>query len=441
MLERIRAAGVVGAGGAGFPTHVKYDARVELVIANGAECEPLARSDQQAMAAQPAEVLRGLELAMAATGAAEGVIGLKAKYAEAIERLEELIRLKRLQDRIRLHRLENFYPAGDEFVLVREVTGRAIPEFGLPLAVGAVVSNVSTLIDVAAAVDRGEPVCHRSVTVAGAVAEPGTFRVPVGTPLELALRAAGGAIDRRARLIAGGPMMGVLTEPGAPVTKTTSILLALPERHPVIQRRLRDTARQLHLTRSACLKCMLCTEVCPRNLLGHRLFPDRLMRSLAAGVAEDLEAYTGAYLCSECGLCAVYGCVMNLDPCYVNRQMKARLAEASVPRPEPVERAERVFGPLRRVPTPRLIARLGLSEYDRPAPLRPFDADGLTRLRLPLKQHTGVPAVPEVVVGQEIAAGELVGEIPDGKLGARVHSAAAGTVIEVGPEHVTVELG
>ncbi|HOX44012.1 MAG TPA: SLBB domain-containing protein [Myxococcota bacterium] len=441
LLERVRAAGVVGAGGGGFPAHAKYTAQVGVVIANGAECEPLIRVDQLQMARRPAELLRGLELVMRMTGASLGVIGLKAKYHDAIDALRAQLQATSSGQRVRLLELGNYYPAGDEFVLVREVLGKAIPEFGLPLSVGAVVSNVGTLIDVAAAVDHGRPVTRRLVTVAGEVVRAGTFEVPVGTPLSALLEAAGGARVAGPALLPGGPMMGQLTDdPQAPVTKTTSALLVLPQDHPVVARRRRSVARQLQLTRAACLKCMMCSEVCPRNLLGHRLYPDRLMRSLAAGVAEDLEAYRGAYLCSECGLCAVYGCVMNLDPAYVNRELKRRLQAAGVPRPTPREAVERVFGPVRKVPTARLIARLGLGAYDLPAPLAPFQV-AVRRLVLPLKQHAGLPARPVVATGARVEEGALLGEIPEGKLGARIHAPRSGVVAEVTPERVVLEVG
>jgi len=440
ILERIRLAGVVGAGGGGFPAHAKLASRAEVVIANGAECEPLSRVDQQRMRDEPRRLLRGLRLAMKAVGASQGIVALKAKYNDAIAALEECLKQEKSAD-VRLHRLADFYPAGDEFVLVRETLGRVIPEFGLPLAVGAVVQNVSTLIDIAAAVDERRPVTHRFVTVTGAVARPATFEVPLGTPLSLLLRAAGGADTPQPALIAGGPMMGALAAgPETPVTKTLNTLLVLPESHPVVQRRRRAIARQVQLTRSACLKCMMCTEVCPRNLLGHRLYPDRLMRSLAASVAEDLAAYRGAYLCSECGLCAVYGCVMNLDPAAVHRDLKARLSKAGVPRPEPLPAPERVFGPLRAVPSKRLIARLGLTPYDRPAPIRVF-SEPIASLMLLLKQHAGAPAAPRVKPGQRIPAGALLAEPPEGKLGAAVHCGVAGTVVEVTDAHVRVEVG
>ena len=441
ILSRIRAAGVVGAGGGGFPTHAKYEARVDVVLANGAECEPLARVDRQEMAARPDDVVRGLELAMAVTGAARGVIGLKEKYHDAADDLSATLRKRKLEKRISLFPLGNFYPAGDEFVLVREALGRVIPEFGLPLHVGAVVSNVSTLIDVAAAVDRERPVASRLVTVAGAVCSPATIRVPVGTPVSAAVAAAGGATESAVRVILGGPMMGSLApDADAPVVKTTSLVLVLPVRHPVVQRRLRDARRQIHLTRAACLKCMMCTEVCPRNALGHRLFPDRLMRNLAAGIGEDAAAFAGAYLCSECGLCAVYGCIQNLDPAWVNREMKRRLSAAGVPRPAPPGPGERRDGPLRRVPQPRLVARLGLTAYDRPAPIRPFETP-VARLVVPLKQHAGAPARPAVKEGARVREGDLLGEIPEKALGARVHAGAAGVVVAVDERAVTIEVG
>jgi Na+-translocating ferredoxin:NAD+ oxidoreductase RnfC subunit len=440
VLERIRDAGVVGAGGGGFPAHVKYDTRVEVVLANGAECEPLARVDQQRMASEPQKVLRGLQLAMEVTGASRGVVGLKKKYVEAIQALGAAIRSMKLQSSIGLHFLDDTYPAGDEFVLVREVLGKNIPEFGLPLHVGAVVSNVSTLIDVAEAVDLSRPVTHRFVTVGGSVARPSTLRVPVGSPLSALVRASGGPTAEDVRVIVGGPMMGVLApDPEEPVTKTTSMVLVLPADHPVVQRRLRDVHRQIHLTRSACLKCMMCTEVCPRNLLGHRLYPDRLMRNLAAGVAEDTEAFIGAYLCSECGLCAVYGCVMTLDPCAMNHELKAQLEAAGVGRPEPGGGRLRDFEPIRRVPTRRLIARLGLIDYDRPAPLASFEVK-LGRVAVKLRQHAGAAAVPVVAVGQTVIAGDLLADMRNGSLGARVHTGVDGKVADITEQAVVVEL-
>lgn len=441
ILQRVRDAGVVGAGGAGFPTHVKYDAEVEVVVANGAECEPLIRTDRLTMQDRPREVVLGMLYAMAAVGARRGVIGLKKKYKDAIAALEEQLRLQGVADRVLLFKLDDFYPAGDEFILVREVLKRTIPEYGLPKNVGAVVSNVSTLVDVTRAVEDARPVTTRLVTVSGAVRRPSTFEVPVGAPFGKLIAAAGGPGVDSARLIVGGPMMGSLAPDFTGfVTKTTSNLLVLPGDHPVVLRRLRDRKRQLHLTRSACLKCMLCSELCPRNALGHALYPDRIMRSIAAGVTEDLTAYSGAWLCSECGLCATYACIMNLDPCAMNAELKTLLAKGGLPRPrEPRPTEARVFGDVRHVPALRLIARLGLLPFDAPAKLAAFDQP-LEFVSIPLRQHVGAPAEAQVRTGDAVVVGQVIGEIPRERLGARVHSSVFGQVREVTAEAVVIDV-
>jgi len=174
---------VVGAGGAGFPTWKKIDARVETVIVNGAECEPLLRNDQQVLAARTGEVVRGLVLTMASTGASRGVIALKKKYTAAIAALKKEIRD---QKDISLHLLESVYPAGDEFVLVYEVTGKVIPPGEIPLKVGVLVSNVETFANISAA-ERGDPVISRCLTVTGAVREPKTLTLPIGISLKAAV--------------------------------------------------------------------------------------------------------------------------------------------------------------------------------------------------------------------------------------------------------------
>jgi len=187
ILRQIRDAGVVGQGGAGFPAHVKFAASVETVIANGCECEPLLFSDQVLMQRHAEEIVEALEAVMAAVGARRGIIAIKEKYRTAGERFERLLGGKPIE----LARLENFYPAGDEHVLVHELLGRAIPPLGLPKDVGAVVSNVGTLHAVHRAM-AGLPVTHRLVTVTGEVRRPAVLEVPIGTSVEECIAACGG---------------------------------------------------------------------------------------------------------------------------------------------------------------------------------------------------------------------------------------------------------
>lgn len=177
IAEKVRAAGVVGAGGAGFPTHIKLDSKVDTVIANGAECEPLLRADRYLMTRHAPQVAEGLRLVMQATGAARGIIALKREYEEATEALGSVVRDS---SDVELHLMKSYYPAGDEFLLVYEATRRQVPEGGIPLEVGVVVQNVGTLYNVAQA-QRDVPVTHRWLTVSGEVKEPKVLRAPVGT--------------------------------------------------------------------------------------------------------------------------------------------------------------------------------------------------------------------------------------------------------------------
>lgn len=437
IVERVRSAGVVGAGGAGFPTHVKLSARVDTVIGNGAECDPLLRCDQHVMARYAGEVVAGLQLAMRATGAKRGIIALKREYAAAIEALTRATAGSGME----LFLMESYYPAGDEFVLVYDVLGRRVPEGGIPLDVGVVVQNVGTLLNVARAM-QGQPVTHRYVTVAGEVANPCTLRVPIGSSLAQVIEWAGGVTYSSAgletadewKVIVGGPMMGKLaSDLAAPVTKTTAGVLVLPANHVVPRDLGRPRDRWVRRGSATCDQCNDCTVLCPRYLLGHNLRPHEIMRVINYGLTERPALVTAAVLCCECRLCEAYACPLGLSPMAFYQAIKQELAAAGW-RNEVHRRTEfepHPFREFRRVPTRRLLARLDLVQYEhRPAPLdeRPLQP---AHVRIPLKQHIGTPANPTVKEGQRVEVGDVIGEIPEGRLGARVHASIAGVVRRV----------
>lgn len=434
LVDKVRDAGIVGAGGAGFPTHVKYQATVEYVIANGAECEPLLYCDQALMVRKSHEMVEGLERAMKEVKAHTGFIALKRKYTDAVSSLESAISGK---SNIHLHLMDSFYPAGDEQVIVWEVLGRVVPEGGLPLQVGVVVNNVGTLVNVAAAW-KGESVTMRWLTVHGDVRRPSTFEVPIGTSIKDALSLAGGATVDDFKVIIGGPMMGVVAESlDTPVTKTTSGLIVLSSDHHHIQRKLFDPNGILRRGKASCDQCMYCTDLCPRYLLGHNLKPHMMMRALPYGLS-DSDIVTSAFLCCECGVCTYYACPLFLSPGLINAYMKKEMGRKNIKNPH--RRSELtpfVYRNERRVPTERLIERLGLSKYHYHAPVvEPDFIPG--RVRIPLKQHLGAPAAPVVKEGDRVKRGQLIGEIPSGSLSARVHASIPGYVMSVG-EDVVIE--
>lgn len=427
-ISRLAVSGVIGAGGAGFPAHVKLNARADCVIINGAECEPLLRVDRQLMERYPAQLLEALELIVKQVGAGEGVVALKDHYRGAAAALErELPRFPGL----RLHKLPSFYPAGDEHVLVCEVTGRIVPEGGIPLNSGAVVTNVETALNIRRALAEGSPVTHKYVTVTGAVRRPVTVRVPVGISVRQAVELAGGALAEPFAVINGGPMMGKLVPPDSPVTKTTKGLIVLPEDHPLIASLRRPLSRSLREAGAACMQCSQCSVTCPRGLLGHRLEPHKLMRVAAYGSTCDVHTgLVNAFLCSGCRLCE-YACVMGLQPWKVNAFLKEELAKQGVRNPlhgQPEHPDP--FRAYKRYPTDKLIRLLGLTGYDADAPLEEAEVP-VRAVTLPLRQGAGVPAVPVVGEGDVVRAGALLAEIPAGKLGSCLHASIDGVVTHV----------
>ncbi|EOH6330196.1 4Fe-4S dicluster domain-containing protein [Citrobacter koseri] len=435
IRDRVRAAGVVGAGGAGFPAHVKLQAQVEIFLVNAAECEPMLKVDQQLMAQQPARLIRGVQYAMKATGAREGIIALKEKYRDAIEALTPL-----LPSSIRLHILPDVYPAGDEVLTIWMATGRRVPPAALPVSVGVVVNNVQTVLNIARAVEQQYPVTRRTLTVNGAVARPLTVTVPVGMSLRDVLALAGGATVDDPGLINGGPMMGSLvTSLDSPVTKTTGGLLVLPKTHPLIQRRMQDERTVLSVARTVCEQCRLCTDLCPRHLIGHELSPHLLVRAVNYQQAATPQLLLSALTCSECNVCESVACPVGISPMRINRMLKRELRAQNLRYEGPLNPADEM-AKYRLVPIKRLITKLGLSDWYHDAPLTDV-APSTDKTTLLLRQHIGASAVPCVQKGERVVRGQCVADMPSGALGAPVHASIDGIVSDITEHAITVVRG
>lgn len=426
LVSLVKDAGVVGAGGAGFPTHVKLAADdVEYVIVNGAECEPLLRVDQQLSETHARELLNTLDIITSALGARKGIFALKGKYKNAIKALNGSIGER---DNLEIFQLKDFYPAGDEQVLVYEVTERIVPEGGIPLMVGCVVINVETLLNVSNALNQ-MPVTHTYVTVTGMVAEPATFHAPIGISFQSLIEAAGGATVRDYVVIDGGPMMGKITSNlSQPITKTTKGIIVLSSSHPLVLKKDIDLGIAIKRAMSVCCQCRFCTDMCPRNLLGHSIEPHKVLRTVGYGITTDSAAVTQSFLCSECGVCDLFACSMHLSPRLMNMELKRELSSRGLKNPH--KRSDlkaKSNRELVRIPVKRLISRLGIDSLDGPAPLDEGRVE-VTRVVLPLKQHIGAPSIPIVRNGDVVNEGDLVADIPQNVIGARIHAPIAGTV-------------
>ncbi|HAU5662726.1 TPA: SLBB domain-containing protein [Citrobacter freundii] len=435
IRERVRAAGVVGAGGAGFPAHVKLQAQVDTFLVNAAECEPMLKVDQQLMAVQAERLIHGVQYAMTATGASSGIIALKEKYQEAINALTPL-----LPAGIRLHILPDVYPAGDEVLTIWMATGRRIPPAALPVSVGVVVNNVQTVLNIARAVEQQYPVTRRTLTVNGAVARPITLTVPIGMSLRDVLALAGGATVDDPGFINGGPMMGgLITSLDTPVSKTTGGLLVLPKSHALIQRRMQDERTVLSVAKTVCEQCRLCTDLCPRHLIGHELSPHLLVRAVNYQQAATPQLLLTALTCSECNVCESVACPVGISPMRINRMLKRELRALNHRYEGPLN-PEDEMAKYRLIPVKRLITKLGLSDWYHDAPLAETDYS-TDKTTLLLRQHIGASAIPCVEQGECVVRGQCVADVPSGALGAPVHASIDGIVSEITEQSITVIRG
>lgn len=435
IIQAVQMAGVIGAGGGGFPTHIKLDAKVDTVIANGSECEPLLGSDKTLLKEKPHLVIEGMKYAMAATGAKIGYIAVKGHYKDAVAAVEKELPT---DGTIKLHLLENYYPAGDEFLTVYDVTGRIIPEGGLPLHVGVLVSNVLSLAQVAQAVN-GKPVTERMVTIAGSVNQPQVVTVPIGTPYKELIKLAGGTHNPSDVLIDGGPMMGVIVKDfNLGIAKTTSGVVALPEDHFIIQMQNTTISQMVKKSKAACCQCFRCTDLCPRNLVGHALYPHMTMRTIDYNLSEPTDHITSAFLCSQCGVCELVACdFMLLSPRRVYAEYKKLLISKGIKNPH--RNSDIHIIPeyeYRKVSLPTVIKKLGISEYVKETPSLGYKQ--VDRVRVPLHRHTGAPALPKVVPGEKVKMGDVIASSPLDKVGAVYHASIAGKVTEVTQEWIEI---
>lgn len=289
ILDIVKEAGIVGLGGAGFPTHVKLAPKepnkIDYVIVNGAECEPYLTSDYRVLMEEPETVVEGLKVMLRLFDNAKGIIGVENNKPEAIKKMEELVKD---EPKIEVRTLLTKYPQGGERTLIYATTGRKINSSMLPADVGCVVDNVDTVAAIYRAVCKQTPLLRKIITVTGdAIANPKNFSVRLGTSYQELIDAAGGFKTEPEKVISGGPMMGqALFDLSIPVSKTSSALTCLTK----------DQVAELEP--SACIRCGRCVSVCPG-----RVVPQKIMK---AAERHDLDAFVklNGMECCECGCCA-----------------------------------------------------------------------------------------------------------------------------------------
>ena len=336
LKQVLQENGIVGAGGAGFPTYAKLDERAEVILMNCAECEPLLKLHRQLLEQRAEEILRTFDGIARTVGAQEAVIGIKREYKAAVKAIETYIDA---YPNMRIQLLDSVYPMGDEVVLIYEATGRVIRPGGLPIEEGVAVFNVETVYNAYRALERQTPVFDKLVSVVGEVERPVTLRVPIGASIGDTVAYAGGITAKEPAYLVGGPMMGNLATDSDVVTKTTNAIIVLDKSHTLIQRKNRNAAIDLKRAASSCCQCETCTSLCPRHALGHPIEPHKFMRSAANKDFQDTNVFLNTFFCSSCGLCENFSCPQGLSPRSLIADYKLGLRKAGVKPPADVKPA------------------------------------------------------------------------------------------------------
>lgn len=428
-LIEIESLGVVGAGGAGFPTHVKLDSHPDTVIMNAAECEPLLHKDMQMLLHYPDEVLKGLKAVMQITGARSGIIGIKEKHQEEIELLNS-----KVNDDIAIVPVEDVYPAGDEITLIYMTTGRLVQPGDLPISVGCIVQNVETLHNIGI----NKPVVDKFISVAGAVEEPATIKVPVGITFSEVLSHFN--ITTQDYVVrSGGLMMGALEyNLDNVVSKRTGALIVLPADHYCVTmyERFKTDHDVDRIAKAGCDQCNFCTEFCPRYLLGHPVRPETAMRNRMFTREDFPMLDPGSFSCCECNLCTLYACPEGLDPKGATVIEKRLLREQNIKWNGGPVSVHPMYD-YRRVPTQKLMQRLDVLRFKDEGPLKRLDINPVT-IRVPLNQHLGSPAVSIVRPGDQVKRYDLIGRAT-GRISSNIHASIDGIVREISKDEIVIQ--
>ncbi|MEJ2615491.1 MAG: 4Fe-4S dicluster domain-containing protein [Ignavibacteriaceae bacterium] len=428
-LSEIKKLGIIGAGGAGFPTHVKLDSSPDTVIMNAAECEPLLHKDMQILLNYPDEVLHGFEIVLQLTGAKQGIIGIKEKHKEEIKLLKS-----KIGSNIKLVEVDDVYPAGDEITLIYMTTKRLVQPGALPISVGCLVQNVETLFNIGI----NKSVTEKFISVAGAVEEPSTIKVPVGISYKDILSQF--KITAPHYVIrTGGLMMGALeNDLNNVVSKRTGAIIVLPSDHYCVTmyRRFSTEHATDIIAKAGCDQCSFCTEFCPRYLLGQPVRPETAMRNRMFTREEFPLLDPGNFSCCECNLCTMYACPEGLDP------KGATVIEKKLAREQQLKwsGSDITVHPMfdyRKVPTKKLMQRLDVLKFRDEGPLMDFSLNPAV-VRIPLNQHVGTPAEPVVKPGDAVNKYDLIGK-SSGKISSDIHASIDGKVISINKNEIVIQ--
>ena len=410
LKEVMKEAGIVGAGGAGFPSYAKLADGADTLVINGAECEPLLYTDYVLLQKEMPMVLAGIRAVLEYANIPQGLLCVKEHTAKRLRLTDGT----RLAERITLKTLPDVYPMGDEISLIYQATGRVVKPGNLPITAGVIVYNVETLYNVAMMLKNSTPTLMKWVTIAGDIPQPIVVKVPIGTPVSELLDRNSITVPEEYVVIDGGPSMGKVINPeAAVVTKTTKSLLILPPHIPAVESKFLDGDKSIARAETACCQCTRCTDMCPRYLLGYPLEPHKMVRTAKGAVTVMPEMVITANLCCGCGICETLACSQGISPRAVINEYKALIAKNKLRYVgkydvEPLQERE-----YRMVPSERWASILGVAKFDKVAKYVGEDT-AYNRVEIYLRQHIGAPSVPCVADGDLVKKGDKIADSAEG---------------------------
>ncbi len=427
--------GVVGAGGAGFPSYGKLADGASVLLINAIECEPLSYTDFILLREKLYEVVAGIQAVMAQTGIPTGILAIKEHRAELLGLTDG----QSLAEGIFVKLAPNVYPVGDEINLIYTITGRLVKPGKLPITEGVIVYNAETVYNIGRTVSQNLPVTEKWLTIAGDIEQPVVVRVPVGMPIADLFKEFHITVPDTHVLIDGGPSMGTLKNIGEVVTKTTKALLVLPKTVPAVIGKQRTVQENLRMAASVCCQCTRCTDLCPRHLLGYPLEPHKMVRATLSAAQEIPALIQNASLCCSCGVCAHFACCQDISPMQVIKEYKKILAKNKL---RFTAGENETFTPLadreyRLLHAEKWAEMLGVSKFDR---LPDYRAEKISanKAEIRMSQHIGAPSVPLVKAGDTVTENQCIAH-PGKGLSVAQHASIAGKVIFADEKRIVIE--
>ena len=423
LKKIMQNAGMVGAGGAGFPSYAKLSVEANTLLVNGAECEPLLYTDYILLRDELEFVLGGILAVKMELGIKDALLCIKEHTAERLQLSDGDV----LKDGVRIKVLPNVYPIGDEISLAYEATGRLIQPGTLPISQGIIVYNVETMYNLGNAILTGDPVLYKWLTVGGDTSYHAVIKVPVGARVADIFTAFGITVSDNHAVVDGGPSMGKLINwRTASVTKTTKGLLVIPKETRSVEAKTINEKAAVARAETACCQCTRCTDMCPRHLLGFPLEPHKMVRTAMGAATVSPVLVKTATLCCGCGICESLACSQGISPKAVINNYKALLSankmrfladRTYIPRPE------REF---RMIPSSKWAQDIGIARFDTVADFGGEFLDFKT-VEVPLARHIGAPSVPTVSSGDTVTRGQLIADAAAG-LSVPQHAPMSGKV-------------